>query len=74
MPKKNGLFGCFGGNSDDQPEIRYEPDCGAVNLQAKEHDLPMPDITELDEKFSELVVSFFSTMFFQCISCVKTKY
>jgi len=55
MPrKKQGLFSCFGGGSDEQPEIRYEPD-GGVNLQAMEHDLPMPDSKELDEKFTELV-------------------
>lgn len=56
MPKKKGgLFSCFGGGTDEQPEIRYEPE--GVNLQAREHDVPMPDISELDEKFTELVVS-----------------
>ncbi|XP_057315932.1 disheveled-associated activator of morphogenesis 1-like isoform X2 [Hydractinia symbiolongicarpus] len=54
MPKKKGgLFSCFGGGTDEQPEIRYEPE--GVNLQAREHDVPMPDISELDEKFTELV-------------------
>ena len=57
MPKKkNRLFSCFGGSSDDQPEIRYEPD-GGVNLQAVEYDVPMPEISELDANFAELVVS-----------------
>ena len=57
MPKrKSGLFSCFGRSSDDQPEIRYEPD-GGVNLQAMEYDVPMPEMSELDAKFAELVVS-----------------
>lgn len=60
MPKKKnrgGLFSCFGGGTDEQPEIRYEPDGSGGTLQTFENDLPMPDMKELDEKFAELVVS-----------------
>lgn len=77
MPKKKqGLFSCFGGGSDEQPEIRYEPD-GGVNLQAIEHDLPMPDSNELEEKFTELVVrttSLFYTISFYSIYDVSIMY
>ena len=27
-----GLFSCFGGGTDDQPEIRYEPENGAPQI------------------------------------------
>ena len=59
--KKNkgggGLFSCFGGGTDDQPEIRYEPDGGGGTLPTMENNEPMPDINELDEKFAAVVVS-----------------
>lgn len=59
-----GLFSCFGGGTDDQPEIRYEPENGAPQIM--ESDYPMPDIKELDEKFAAVVVSYFLDF------CVKT--
>ncbi|XP_066923009.1 disheveled-associated activator of morphogenesis 1-A-like isoform X2 [Clytia hemisphaerica] len=60
--KKNkgggGLFSCFGGGTDDQPEIRYEPDGGGGTLPTMENNEPMPDINELDEKFAAVVDEF----------------
>ena len=62
--KKNkgggGLFSCFGGGSDDQPEIRYEPEHGTPQIM--ENDIPMPDVKELDEKFAAVVVRFNSIL------------
>lgn len=56
--RKGGLLSsCFGSGSDDQPEIRYEPDGDGI-VQSVVLEDPMPDINELDEKFAELVVSF----------------
>ena len=61
MPKRRrgNLLGCFNGRNDEQPEIRYEPsdqDGHGVSLQPYSVDAPMPDITELEEKFTEIVV------------------
>nr|XP_047132793.1 disheveled-associated activator of morphogenesis 2-like isoform X3 [Hydra vulgaris] len=53
---RSGLFSCFS-SSDLQPDItiRYEPEgAGAFALQSF-NITPMPDITELNSKFSELV-------------------
>ncbi|XP_065661274.1 disheveled-associated activator of morphogenesis 2 isoform X3 [Hydra vulgaris] len=53
---RSGLFSCFS-SSDLQPDItiRYEPEgAGAFALQSF-NITPMPDIAELNSKFSELV-------------------
>ena len=57
------LFGCFGGNRREQPEIRYEIDRdGHGVLQPVEVALPMPNESELDAIFSELVVGRVSSL------------
>lgn len=53
--KKGGVFSsCFGSGSDEQPEIRFDPDSDK-NIQSVVLDTPMPNEVELEEKFAELV-------------------
>lgn len=55
MPRKGG-FGCFGSRSD-HPEIRYGISDGSGVQVLREFSLPMPEESELNIKFAELVVS-----------------
>eukprot|EP00794_Sanderia_malayensis_P020228 gene20228-22204_t len=52
MPRRASLFGCFGFGGR-QPDIQYEPD--KDGLQPVEFTMPMPDETELNMKFLEIV-------------------
>ena len=58
--KKRGLCGCL--KDDEPPEITYcvVDGAGTLSLQAVAPALPMPDQDELNAKFSELVVSFYT--------------
>ncbi|XP_031552369.1 disheveled-associated activator of morphogenesis 2-like, partial [Actinia tenebrosa] len=53
MPRKGG-FGCFGSRSD-HPEIRYGISDGSGVQVLREFSLPMPEESELNIKFAELV-------------------
>ena len=54
MPAKDTFCWCFGGRP---PEIRYGIDTG-VPLKPMAVEIPMPnDESEIDAKFSEIVVS-----------------
>lgn len=58
MPARRGFCWCIGGSTP--PEISYDMAVnGGLTLKPIELDMPMPeDETELNAKFSELVVSF----------------
>ena len=55
MPRKRGV-GCFGSRSN-HPEIRYGIDHSGGMHVLQEFSLPMPEESELNAKFAELVVS-----------------
>jgi len=54
MPRKGGI-GCFGSRSH-HPEISYGINTDGVHV-LREFSLPMPEESELNAKFAELVVS-----------------
>lgn len=56
MPRKSGV-GCFGSRSN-HPEIRYGIDHSkGMQFQLQEFSQPMPEESELNAKFAEIVVS-----------------
>lgn len=56
MPRKRGV-GCFGSRSN-HPEIRYGIDHSkGMQFQLQEFSQPMPEESELNAKFAEIVVS-----------------
>ena len=57
MPRKRSAFGCFGSRPGHHPEIRYGLDSGQGMHVLREFSLPMPEESELNAKFAELVVS-----------------
>lgn len=55
MPRKRGV-GCFGSRSH-HPEIRYGIDHSRGMQMLQEFSQPMPEESELNAKFAEIVVS-----------------
>lgn len=55
MPRKRGV-GCFGSRSN-HPEIRYGIDHSKGMQTLQEFSQPMPEESELNAKFAEIVVS-----------------
>lgn len=71
MPSKRSVFGCFGSRPGHHPEIRYGIDSGQGMHILREFSLPMPEESELNAKFSELVVSSELTVFLQSLIVCK---
>ena len=63
MPRKRSTFGCFGSRAGHHPEIRYGLDAGQGMHVLREFSLPMPEESELNAKFAELVVSEYINRF-----------
>ena len=56
MPRKGG-FGCFGSRSNHPEIIRHGIERGGGIHMLQEYNTPMPEESELNNKFAELVVS-----------------
>lgn len=66
MPRKRGV-GCFGSRSN-HPEIRYGIDHSkGMQLRLQEFSQPMPEESELNAKFAEIVVSKERPYFYFCL-------
>lgn len=56
MPRKQRGVGCFGSRSN-HPEIRYGIDHSRGMQYLQDFSQPMPEESELNAKFAEIVVS-----------------